>query len=507
MAFSQLVVALVTSWLTHRVYLIVYRLYFHRLAKFPGPRLAAISTLYRAFYQIWKDGKLIEHATELHDLYGPVIRISPNELHFRSVAAYHDIYSAKFQGTKDPDYYEHLGQSTALFGLVDPIQHGARFRLVAHLFSKRHFDSLTARINAHISRFSQLLSLSAQNQEICNLSFGFRSVALDIVNDFIFGDLPHKFRQLKNETFLEPLAVGTYDAMNWWIWLSRNYPTLLSLIQKMPSSWLQSMTHAFEAPKIVVELVTSMVDDALTVRPKDWHERFFYCIVHGLEGQNRNGSESASVPSSVLVEEVMGTMLGGVIDIANILPYGAFQLSQSPQLQDRLYEELRGAWTNITDPIPDYETLCTLPLLNGLVKESVRLTHGVISGPPRAVGPLGAVIDGYSVPPKSVVTTTSLYLHMDADVFPQPETFDPLRWVTGNPKQMENAIVAFSKGRRMCPAKHLAYMEMFSIFAMLFRRFQVSSYETDIHDFDYSEYLSLHFRGKPLRVKLRERPS
>ncbi|GAB1191083.1 hypothetical protein APSETT444_000252 [Aspergillus pseudonomiae] len=351
MAFSQLVVALVISWLTHRVYLIVYRLYFHRLAKFPGPRLAAISTLYRAFYQIWKDGKLIEHATELHDLY-------------------------------------------------------------------------------------------------------------DIVNDFIFGDLPHKFRQLKNETFLEPLAVGTYDAMNWWIWLSRNYPTLLSLIQKMPSSWLQSMTQAFEAPKIVVELVTSMVDDALTVRPKDWHERFFYCIVHGLEGQNRNGSESANVPSSVLVEEVMGTMLGGVIDIANILPYGAFQLSQSPQLQDRLYEELRGAWTNITDPIPDYETLCTLPLLNGLVKESVRLTHGVISGPPRAVGPLGAVIDGYSVPPK-------------------PETFDPLRWVTGNPKQMENAIVAFSKGRRMCPAKHLAYMEMFSIFAMLFRRFQVSSYETE----------------------------
>lgn len=54
----------------YRLYIIITRLYFHPLAKFPGPWLAAATTLYRAYYQVWKDGKMIEHATKLHEIYG-----------------------------------------------------------------------------------------------------------------------------------------------------------------------------------------------------------------------------------------------------------------------------------------------------------------------------------------------------------------------------------------------------------------------------------------------------
>ncbi|KAF7586336.1 hypothetical protein BBP40_009064, partial [Aspergillus hancockii] len=502
MAVSQLLASFLTLWFTHRIYLIVYRLYFHRLAEFPGPRLAAISTIYRSFFQIWKNGKLIDHVTTLHDLYGPVVRISPNEvsesqslpiilhrhllqishlkiyksqLHFRNIAAYHDIYSARFEGTKDPDFYEHLGQSAALFGIVDPKQHSARFRIVSHLFSKRHFDSFEPRLKAHVTRFGDLLSVLARNDDICNLSFGFRSVALDIVNDFIFGGLSPRFRQLKDETFMEPLTLATHYAMDWRLWLSRNFPTIFNIIQKLPSSLVLSITPAFEAGKTLPRLVMEMVEHALASGAKDWHNHFFYCIAYGLENLNTSGGDS---PPAVLVDEVKGTMLGGVIDIANILPYGAFQVSQDPILQDLLFEELRGGWAHINDPVPVYETLSRFPILNGVVKESLRLTYGVISGPPRLVGKSGAVVDGYQVPPGCVVTTTSVYVHMDPKVFSNPEKFDPLRWQGENTKQMENAIVAFSKGRRMCPARYMAYMEMFSIFATLFRRFQVTPYKS-----------------------------
>lgn len=57
---------------THRVYIIVYRFYFHPLANFPGPRLAAVSTLYRAYYQCYKDGKLLHKTMQLHKVYGKV---------------------------------------------------------------------------------------------------------------------------------------------------------------------------------------------------------------------------------------------------------------------------------------------------------------------------------------------------------------------------------------------------------------------------------------------------
>lgn len=60
----------------YRTLIVVHRYFFHPLAKFPGPRLAAVSTLYRVYYELWKDGKLLEQATELHKIYGKKGRIT-----------------------------------------------------------------------------------------------------------------------------------------------------------------------------------------------------------------------------------------------------------------------------------------------------------------------------------------------------------------------------------------------------------------------------------------------
>ncbi|KAG6836501.1 hypothetical protein H0H93_007430 [Arthromyces matolae] len=59
----------------------VYRLFFHRLSAFPGPRLAAFTLWYKAFYDIVMDGAWSDHLTVLHATYGPVVRVAPNEVH------------------------------------------------------------------------------------------------------------------------------------------------------------------------------------------------------------------------------------------------------------------------------------------------------------------------------------------------------------------------------------------------------------------------------------------
>ena len=50
--------------------LAVYRLYFHPLAGFPGPRLAAVSTVYEAYYDIVLQGQYWKKVSSLHDQYG-----------------------------------------------------------------------------------------------------------------------------------------------------------------------------------------------------------------------------------------------------------------------------------------------------------------------------------------------------------------------------------------------------------------------------------------------------
>ncbi len=52
------------------VSVVLARLVFHPLRKFPGPRLAALTNKYQAYYEVWLDGGFVEHLEQLHAIYG-----------------------------------------------------------------------------------------------------------------------------------------------------------------------------------------------------------------------------------------------------------------------------------------------------------------------------------------------------------------------------------------------------------------------------------------------------
>lgn len=56
--------------LTYWGYIAIYRLYFSPLARFPGPKLAAISGWYEFYFDYWKQGKYIFEIERLHQVYG-----------------------------------------------------------------------------------------------------------------------------------------------------------------------------------------------------------------------------------------------------------------------------------------------------------------------------------------------------------------------------------------------------------------------------------------------------
>jgi hypothetical protein len=62
------------------VVFIIHRLYLHPLAKYPGPKLAALTRWYSAWFDVVEGGALLEHTNALHEIYGDVIRIGPNEV-------------------------------------------------------------------------------------------------------------------------------------------------------------------------------------------------------------------------------------------------------------------------------------------------------------------------------------------------------------------------------------------------------------------------------------------
>jgi hypothetical protein len=48
----------------------IYRLYLSPLAKFPGPKLAAVTQWYEFYWNVIQPGQLTFHLQDLHDKYG-----------------------------------------------------------------------------------------------------------------------------------------------------------------------------------------------------------------------------------------------------------------------------------------------------------------------------------------------------------------------------------------------------------------------------------------------------
>lgn len=68
-------------WTVYVIYGAVHRLYFFPIAKFPGPKLAALTRLYELYYEIVQGGQYTFKIGELHEKYGlksPPSRIEPS---------------------------------------------------------------------------------------------------------------------------------------------------------------------------------------------------------------------------------------------------------------------------------------------------------------------------------------------------------------------------------------------------------------------------------------------
>ena len=74
------------------LYLAISRLYLSPVASIPGPRLAALSFWYEFYYDVILRGRYTWKIAELHEQYGPIIRINPFEVHIHDPDFYDELY-------------------------------------------------------------------------------------------------------------------------------------------------------------------------------------------------------------------------------------------------------------------------------------------------------------------------------------------------------------------------------------------------------------------------------
>lgn len=107
-----------------------------------------------------------------------------------------------------------------------------------------------------------------------------------------------------------------------------------------------------------------------------------------------------TVPSAgSLYEETQALVFAGSETVGATLMVGTFHLLRQSDKLRKLNAELMAAWPLLEGDEPKLRDLEKLPYLNAVIKESLRLSSGVVSGLLRVVPSTGATIDDMSVPP------------------------------------------------------------------------------------------------------------
>jgi cytochrome P450 len=152
----------------------------------------------------------------------------------------------------------------------------------------------------------------------------------------------------------------------------------------------------------------------------------------------------------------------------NALAWTLMLLSQHPAVARDLDDELAGV---LRGGAPSVDDLARMPLLDAVVKESMRVLPPVPMHP-RIVAE-DSELGGHTLPAGSEIFLSIFHMHHDPAVFEEPRAFRPRRWETIKPSVYE--YNPFSAGPRMCIGASFATMEIKIVLATLLQRFRVAT--------------------------------
>lgn len=163
---SILLFGLIVASLVYTAGLAIYRVYFHPLAKYPGPLLAKLTDLYSTDHA-WKGDRHLEF-WRCHEQYGPVVRFGPNSLSFNTTSALKEIYGFKANVRKS-DFYSAFPSTKDAYSThssIDRTQHARKRRVLSPAFSDAAMKSMENHILAHIRTFCSNLGRSTIENKV-----------------------------------------------------------------------------------------------------------------------------------------------------------------------------------------------------------------------------------------------------------------------------------------------------------------------------------------------------
>lgn len=479
----------------------VYNVCFHPLAGFPGPKLYGGSNVPKMIQQC--RGSFHDKMLELHERYGPVVRLAPNELTYTSATALRDIYGNR-GGRKPMPPQASLGRNdekmfgaTSFIWLESHAEHLRRRRILAASFSEsslRAQEPIVLRYEALlVAQLRERAAAAAGGSEVVDLWAWFNFLTFDVIGDLTFG---------------EPF--GCVQDGRFHPWISFIFSNLTSMMYAQMISTLGPLLASFVELLVPRRILAEAASHARATRDKvDRRLARRTARPDFVSGFARRVDQPGGITSAELYADSNVLLMAGSETSATLLAAAAYYLLRSPAKLARLRAELRAAFPGGARDV----TFAAvgpgrLPYLLAVVHECLRIHPALPAGINRTVPEGGAVVDGRPVPAGAVLQVPQWPAFHLAANFADPWEFAPERWLPAGerPPRFDaddrEVFQPFSFGQRNCIGRSLAYAEVKTALSRMLLSFDM---ELMPESLDWNKQRSyLLWEKRPLYVKLTE---
>ncbi|KAL4739822.1 cytochrome P450 [Aspergillus similis] len=456
---------------------IIYTRWFHPLAKFPGPFWASVSRVWTVLHVLPGDAEKTQR--KLHEKYGPVVRIAPDELITSDPAAVRTLYGVKAGTVKVcfsigwnlsprparfPDHFSSMGGK----------QHADRRRIVSAVYSMSSILQSEKYIDACIDVWEEKLGEMADGKKSFDLWLWTRMYAYDVIGELFFSKM-FGFLAAGGDHLGYIAATDDLIPMQF---LAGIMPVYVRPLFLLTGFLLPKVRGALTALTSLTEATTAMIKSRLVaLSESDSNTKPQRADILGklLDISHKNGKALDFELADIKMESFGGFFAGSettALTLSGIL----YNIFRNRAVYGKLTSEIDAAVAGqqLSKPHITYTEATRLPYLAACIKEGIRMHPITGVSFPRHAPSSGCEIAGYWIPGNARIGVNPAVIHFDKTVFGgDADVYRPERWIEAgaDAANMDRHIMQFGMGARVCLGKNISMCEIYKAIPQLLQSF------------------------------------
>lgn len=329
-------------------------------------------------------GDMVGWVMGLHDKYGEVVRITPDELSFISPSAWQDIYTTKPQLPKvSKGVFQSYNGVPVLATHTVTEEHTRQRRILSPAFSERAVRQQEGILKQYTDLLIKKLKEQIVSQEkpsvTLDISRWYNFTTFDTIGDLMFNDPFHSLEDSADHPWVAAIFAGLkFGVLNT---AFDYFPPMSAIVNRiMPESLKEKAKEHF---------VWAQQKIARRIENKTSRPDFMTYILENNDGKETMTRDEIDSNGAFLI-------LAGSETSATTCSSSTFFFLKNPAVYERLRKEIRDSFKSM-DEIT-IQAAARLPYLHAVITEALRLHPTGAVAVPRLVDRPGVVVSGHEVP-------------------------------------------------------------------------------------------------------------